>query len=185
MESKAYAAPGSEPRTPELTLDSRLEWSRWWRLQSSFGLALTPSQPGVYALAEEVIAPGEAGVPDGPGVGPLGSKRMLALFQVAAAEDLARALDRLFTPASPLRERIEAGRCFVRYAVVPDPAQRQAVSVALENWLAASSETASAVVQGLAGEPLPVAAPQARGATPQPAEARKISAAPPALPAGF
>jgi hypothetical protein len=112
-----------------------LAWSPWSRLQSSFSLALTPREPGVFALAEQVLA-------DGENAGP-GNRRMLALFQVSAADDVAYALDRLF--ASPLRERLEAGQCFVRYALIADRARRDAVAAALRNWLTASAEAATGI----------------------------------------
>ena len=116
---------------------SRLEWSRWARCQSSVSLALVPPLPGIYALAEEVISEGESPL--------VGNKRMIAVFEVDAADDLARTLHGLFAPASPLRARLEAGRCFVRYAVVPVRTQRDAAATALRNWLASTSEAASAV----------------------------------------
>jgi hypothetical protein len=46
-----------------------MNWSRWFHCESSFGLLLVPSQPGVFALAEEVVQ--AVGVQ---------SRRMLAVF---------------------------------------------------------------------------------------------------------
>ena len=57
----------------------RLDWSRWSRCESSFNLLLTPHQPGIFALAEEIV---DATVS--------GGKRMLAVLEVASAEDLSR-----------------------------------------------------------------------------------------------
>ena len=111
----------------DAALDRRPKWSPWSRIESSFGLLLVPSLPGVYVLAEQVLAPGESPA--------LGEKRMLAVLSVAAADDLAIALSRLFTVVSPLRDRLLASRCYIRYAVVTDPVQRQAVCAALDNWL--------------------------------------------------
>lgn len=119
---------------------SRLEWSRWARCQSSVSLALVPPLPGIYALAEEVISENESPL--------VGNRRMIAVFDVDASDDLARTLHGLFSPGSPLRARLEAGRCFVRYAVVPVRTQRDAAAAALRNWLAATTETASAVAEG-------------------------------------
>ena len=69
----------------ETPLDHRrLQWSKWFRCESSFSLLLVPGQPGIFALGEEVVAPGE--LPSA------GGKRMLALFQIAEADDLAVAL---------------------------------------------------------------------------------------------
>ena len=34
-----------------------MSWSRWFRCESSFELLLVPKQPGVFAIAEEVVEP--------------------------------------------------------------------------------------------------------------------------------
>jgi len=157
-------------------IQAPLAWSEWSRCQSSFSLALTPYLPGVFALAEEVVAADDS-APDA-------RKRMLALLQVSATDDLAQALDRLFLPSSPLRARLESGRCFVRFAVVPDRAQREAVYVALLHWLAASSEVAS----GLGPDAI---APEIEASAGTQAQVRAAdcdieeSLGPPPLPAGF
>jgi hypothetical protein len=123
----------------------RLDWSRWSRCESSFNLLLAPQQPGIFALAEEVMDVAATG------------KRMLAVLDVAPADDLARALSWLFSPASRMRDRLLSGRCFVRYAVVPDLAQRDAVVEQLRQWIAASAEVAGGLVQSVpAAEPAPV-----------------------------
>lgn len=109
-----------------------LSWSKWFRCQSSFSLLLVPDSPGIYAIAEEVLAPGEPASH--------GGKRLLAMVQFAETDNLARALSRLFTLASPLYERIAEGRCLLRYAVVEDEAARHTACVALQTWLAASAE---------------------------------------------
>ena len=72
-----------------------MNWSRWFHCESSFGLLLVPSQPGVFALAEEVVQ----------AVGAQ-SRRMLAVFEVAEADDLSRAMSRLFAAGSPWREKM-------------------------------------------------------------------------------
>jgi hypothetical protein len=130
----------------EATLDHRrLQWSKWFRCESSFSLILVPSKPGLFALGEEVIAPGE--------VPATGGKRMLALFQVAEADDLGMALGRLFLPGSPERERFASGRCFARYVAIEDAAQRRAACAAFEQWMASSSEAASGIVGTLQSAP--------------------------------
>src|SRR5258708_36268445 len=98
----------------------RLEWSRWFRCESSFSVLLAPSKPGIFALGEEMISPVD------------GSKRMLALFQIAETADLGFALGRLFLPGSPLRERLATGRCFARYTVIEEPEQRMATYKAFQ-----------------------------------------------------
>lgn len=162
MEIDATAVVASAARAPEL--DIPLAWSSWARLQTSFSVALTPHEPGVFALAEEVLAEGESAL--------VGHRRMLALFQIAAADDLAHAMVRLFS--TDMRERLESGRCYVRYALVADRGRREAVCTALQTWLAASAETASSITQGLAAD-----APAPRE------EARRELGPPPPLPAGF
>ena len=117
----------------------RLQWSSWFRCQDGFSLVLAPCKPGLFALAEEVIAPGELAVGDG--------KRMLALFQISEADDLGMALGRLFLSGSPERERFASGRCFARYVVIEDPTQRQIALAALRRWMASSAEVASGVPQ--------------------------------------
>jgi len=113
----------------------RLQWSNWFRCQDSFSLVLAPCKAGLFALAEEVIAPGEMGVGDG--------KRMLALFQISEANDVGIALGRLFLSGSPARERFASGRCFARYVVIEDPTQRQTAFTALQRWMSTSAEAAS------------------------------------------
>ena len=130
-----------------------MNWSRWFRCESSFGLLLVPSQPGVFALAEEVVQ----------GAGPE-PRRMLAVFEVAEAEDLSRAMSRLFAAGSPWREKLAQARCYVRYAIAPSIADRRAAATALKNWLSAQREVASqifekpAVVQSAAATAEPQAA---------------------------
>jgi hypothetical protein len=121
-----------------------LAWSRWSRCESSFSLALTPRQPGVFAIAEEIIA-GESG----PAFAATGSRRMLAILEIATAEDLSRTLSQLFASTSVLRDRLLSGRCYIRYAVVPDPAERAAVAAALQQWVATANEAATGFASGL------------------------------------
>jgi hypothetical protein len=122
----------------ETSLDHRrLQWSKWFRCESSFSVLLAPSKPGVFALGEEIIAPGELAATEG--------KRTLAIFRIAEAEDLGMALGHLFLPGNPERVKLSAGHCFVRYAVIEDAGQRQSAHAALQQWMAASSETASGV----------------------------------------
>lgn len=109
-----------------------MNWSRWFRCESSFGLLLVPSQPGIFALAEEVVQPA------GPN-----SRRMLAVFEVEEADDLSRTMSRLFASGSPWREKMEQSRCYVRYAIAPGIADRRAATVALTNWLNSQREVAS------------------------------------------
>ena len=110
-----------------------MNWSRWFRCESSFGLLLVPNQPGVFALAEEEVA----AAPNG--------RRMLAVFEVDETDDLALSLSRLFAAGSPLRAKLSEGRCFARYAVAPGLADRRAAAGALRQWLAAQRDAATQV----------------------------------------
>jgi hypothetical protein len=120
--------------------NARLQWSRWFRCESSFSFMLLPSEPGLFALAEEILAPGE--------VAATGGKRMLAVFQVCEADDLGLAMGGLFSPSNPLRSRVSAGRCFARYVIISDDKQRHAAAASLHKWISDSAESAS----GIAGD---------------------------------
>ena len=113
-----------------------MNWSRWFHCESSFSLLLVPSQPGVFALAEEVVqALGEQ------------SRRMLAVFEVAEADDLSRAMSRLFAAGSPWREKMAEAKIYVRYAIAPSIADRRTAAAALKNWLSAQKEVASQIFE--------------------------------------
>jgi|ERR1051326_380139 hypothetical protein len=112
-----------------------MNWSRWFRCESSFSLLLVPNQPGIFALAEEMIQPAE------------NSRRMLAVFEVQEAEDLARSMSRLFALGSPWREKLGESRCYVRYAVAPGIADRRAAASALKTWLNSQREVAAQVFE--------------------------------------
>jgi hypothetical protein len=135
-----------------------MNWSRWFHCESSFGLLLVPSQPGVFALAEEVVQ----------AVGPQ-SRRMLAVFEVAEAEDLSRAMSRLFAAGSPWREKMAQVKVYVRYAIAPGIADRRTAATALKNWLSAQKEVASQIFekppQVAAEQKPPIAAEQSAVAT--------------------
>jgi len=118
--------------------NSRLQWSRWFRCESSFSLLLLPSEPGLFALAEEILPPGEIVATAG--------KRMLAVLQVSEADDLGLAMGRLFSPGHPLRKRLSEGRCFARYVIISDDQQRHSAAAALQRWIANSAESASGLV---------------------------------------
>jgi hypothetical protein len=113
-----------------------MNWSRWFRCESSFSLLLVPDQAGVFALAEEVMQP------SGPQ-----ARRLLAVFEVGEADDLVRSLSRLFSPASPWCERLAASRCYVRYAVVPDRQERGAAATSLKNWLNSQRDNAAQIFE--------------------------------------
>ena len=121
----------------------RLQWTSWFRCQSSFSVLLAPAKPGIFALGEEII----------PSAGAAG-KRMLGLFEVSEADDLGMALGRLFLPGTPLRERLTSGKCFARYAIVEDAGQRRLAAEVFQRWMRGSAETASGI--GSCGADTPV-----------------------------
>jgi hypothetical protein len=125
----------------ETALDpGRLQWSDWFHCESSSSTWPVPAKPGLFALAEEVIALGE--------VSGMGGKRMLALFQISEADDLGMALGRLFLPGTRADERLAGGRCFARYAMIDEAVQRRTAHAALQQWLASSLETAEPIASG-------------------------------------
>lgn len=113
-----------------------MNWSRWFRCESSFELLLVPNQSGVFALAEEVA---QAAGPQ--------SRRMLAVFEVQEADDLAHAMSRLFAAGSGWREKLAQTHCYARYAVAPSVADRRAAASALKTWLNSQREIASHVFE--------------------------------------
>jgi len=115
---------------------AQVKWSKWSACESSFSLLLVPQQPGVFALAEEIVPAGDGAAQQ--------SKRMLAILEVGAADDLARSLSRLFAADSIYHQRLSAARCYVRYAVIAEPGERQAVAAALQQWLGAQPEALDA-----------------------------------------
>ena len=168
--SDSLARHGMEPSLDHL----RIEWSRWFRCESSFSVLLAPAKPGIFALGEEMIPASSDSVASAPegqpslaqrfsagGAGraisvpegrpkPAG-KRMLALFHISEADDLGMVLGRMFLPGSPLLGKLNSGRCFVRYAVIEDAVQRSAAYSTFQRWMQDSAETATGVNSSGAG----------------------------------
>jgi hypothetical protein len=113
-----------------------LNWSSWFRCESSFSLLLVPNQPGIYALGEETLPPAGGNW-----------RRVLAVFDINEAEDLSRALSRLFVPASPWSRRLNDSRCYLRYAIVPEAAERRAATAQLRNWLSSQLDAAARIFE--------------------------------------
>ena len=139
--SDSLARHGMEPSLDHLLL----EWSRWFRCESSFSVLLVPAKPGIFALGEEMVPAGSN--LELRASSPVERQRMLALFQIAEADDLGMALGRMFLPGNPLLRKLNSGRCFVRYAVIEDAAQRSAAYSTFQRWMQDSSETASGIQQ--------------------------------------
>lgn len=143
----------------------RLRWSRWFRCDSHHSVLQVPSQPGVFALAEEItslnfgkdrvgtdafVRPterSEAYLPKSESRKPEAeSRRMLAVTQFFEDEDMAFVLDRMLTrPNHPMRSVLASGRYFVRFVVIEDRFQRHAIYNALNQWLTDSAEKASGI----------------------------------------
>lgn len=119
----------------ETRLDPRrLRWSKWFRCESAFSFLVVPDAAGIFALAEEIIAPSQ--------VAAAGEKRFLAIYRIAKSDDLGLTMGRLFLPGGQEYERLPGGRCFARYAVVEDAAQRNAACSALQEWMASVADAA-------------------------------------------
>jgi hypothetical protein len=123
----SMARHGIEPSLDPL----RLEWSKWFRCESSFSVLLVPAQAGIFALAEEVASPGRD------------SKRILAVLEVKETGDIGMALGRLFLPGNPLREKLESGKCFARYAVIENAEECSAAHKIFHGWIENSAEAGS------------------------------------------
>lgn len=148
----------------------RLKWSRWFRCESAHSLLFVPSQPGVFALAEEIMDIGSARTDTGtnrvatgasplPRVGANGFiseadprkqeaetiRRMLAVSQFFEADDMAFILDRMLSYQNPMRARLASGRYFVRYVIIEDQAQRRSICTALNQWILSSAEKATGI----------------------------------------
>jgi len=140
---ESLARHGVEPALDHL----RLQWSRWFRCDSSFSVLLAPAKPGIFALAEEIVPPPSEIVGARPpvlsraeGSSPV-PKRMLTLFEIKETDDIGMALRRLFLPGNPLREKLEAGKCFARYAAIENSVERAAAYKIFERWLDESTNS--------------------------------------------
>jgi hypothetical protein len=124
----------------------RLQWSRWYPCSSPKSLLVVPSKPGIFAIAEEILTnggtdasvrPAEQSSADAEG------RRMLAVLQFSEDDDMAFTLDRLFARPSPMRDRLTSGRCFLRFVILEDQAQRRSIASALNQWMLSSTEKAT------------------------------------------
>jgi hypothetical protein len=150
----------------------RVQWSPWSRMQDSFSVLLAPSQPGLFALAEEVAS--FCGASESRGSHPersegslAGGRRMLALFEISETEDLGMALGRCFLPRAPQGERLASGKCFMRFAIIEDERQRIAACAAFQKWFSSSAEAASGVTAGVPRPLILEASPASRSSNNQ------------------
>ena len=131
----------------------RLRWSRWFRCESHHSLLLVPSQPGVFAVAEEIVdwetpandmATSAFGSPDDR-ASTVAPRRMLAVTQFFEDDDMAFVLDRMLARSNPMQARLTSGRYFVRFVVIEDGLQRRGICNALNQWIANSAEKAAGI----------------------------------------
>src|ERR1700674_1533316 len=120
----------------------RLQWSHWFRCDSPHSLLIVPSKPGIFALAEEVLGGAALQLCDSVSLSDAALaaeaspvKRMLAVLQFSEDDDMAFTLDRMFTRINPMRARLSSGRCFLRFVVIEDQAQRRNICAALNQWI--------------------------------------------------
>lgn len=157
VEGATFLPELEKSREEESSLDHiRLEWSRWFRCESSFSVLLVPAKPGIFALGEEIVR-----VTDGED-----RRRMLALFQISETDDLGMALGRMFLPGNPLLRKLNSGRCFARYAVIEDATLRSAAHTVFQRWMQESGETAAGIEQVPCGADIPVRAETINDVTP-------------------
>ncbi len=142
----------------------RLQWSRWFRCESTHSLLVVPSKPGIFALAEEVMDLGLTKTPatmtdreehdfssaetakSAPALAAEASvRRMLAVVQFAEDDDMAFTLDRMFTRINPMRNRLASGQCWLRFVVIDDQAQRRSICATLNQWIVNSAEKATSL----------------------------------------
>lgn len=175
IEGAAFLPDLEKSREEESSLDHiRLEWSRWFRCESSFSVLLVPAKPGIFALGEEIVRTASEYDPQqrveqgfqpcidatnnkkwasAPEVRNPPGKRMLALFRISETDDLGVALGRMFLPGNPLLRKLNSGRCFARYAVIEDATQRSAAHRVFQRWMEDSGETVSGISPRGAGAP--------------------------------
>jgi hypothetical protein len=118
-------------------------WTRWFHCESSFDLSLVPQGPGLFAVGREE----EFG-------------KSLGILRVEDSDDLFHSLNLLLSANCSPESLPEEGQVLVRYASIPDAADRQATLAELRSWLDDQGETNSAVVNDFLGVPasLPSAA---------------------------
>ena len=127
----------------------------WSGLARSAGEGITPQPASSSPEGAAFISPGrKSGVGsqigtesrrDGTNSDATAPKRMLAVLQFSEDDDMAFTLDRMFTGVSPMRARLASGRCFLRFVVIEDQAQRRNICNALNQWMLSSAEKASGI----------------------------------------
>jgi hypothetical protein len=99
---------------------------------------------GAVTPARNSTALAAAGIADGAHTTDV-VRRMLAVLQFSEDDDMAFTLDRMFTRANPMRARFASGRCFLRFVIIEDQAQRRSICAALNQWMLSSAEKVSGI----------------------------------------
>lgn len=173
----------------------RLRWSRWFRCESHHSLLSVPSRPGVFAVAEEIMALGSEAQANAESASqqPNAAEipRMLAVTKFFEDDDMAFTLDRMLSWRNSMHLSLESGRYFIRYVVIEDQTQRRSICNALNQWIASSSERAAGIgTQFATSLEVPATDPKVRS-VPWPASAQFGSVdgndvcCPSAFPSGF
>jgi len=110
---------------------ARINWSAWTPLDPNLCLS-APCHPGLYVIAERMV----------PHTVSANPTTQLVILKIGQTKDLGVEMAR-FCYHSPLHDRINAGRCLVRFAVVDEDAQRAASCAALQQWFTHSLETST------------------------------------------
>jgi hypothetical protein len=113
----------------------RVDWSLWVPIDPNLCLT-APCHPGLFVIAEHLVS---HKVPRS-----VSANRavQLAILKVGQTKDLGVEMARLCYD-SPLYDRINAGRCLVRFAVVDDDAQRVSSCAALQQWFTHAFEAST------------------------------------------
>jgi hypothetical protein len=114
-----------------------------------FSRAVSGIRSSTASVAEEILGGAALQRCDSPtptkaaSAAEVPQRRMLAVLQFSEDDDMAFTLDRMFTRINPMRDRLATGRCFLRFVVIEDQAQRCSICAALNQWMLSSSEKAS------------------------------------------
>jgi len=97
----------------------RIDWSPWITVDPNLCLT-APCYPGLFVIAEQMVSHAVAPSSISP----------LVVLKVGQTHDIGIEMARLCYH-SPLYDRINTGRCLVRFAVVDDDSQRASLFAAL------------------------------------------------------
>lgn len=111
----------------------RIDWSAWMPLESTLCLT-APSNPGLFVVAESFVPHSMTA-----------DSSALAILKVGQTKDLGVEIARLCFH-SPLRDRIAAGHCLIRFAKVEDDAQAVSACAALQQWFSNTNFQAEPVL---------------------------------------